>query len=109
MVTTLCCHTVAVYRKEKGKVSRQVVERCFYRYWEERSETPEGVRAERKCLLIAPGVIDIDTGDRVYDGIGPVEVEWDGFVPAAVPGLSQIDWVRPWFVHGKLHHTEAGR
>lgn len=109
MFTTICHHTVTVYRKERTKVARQVVEGCFYRAWEEQTETPEGVRTVRRCLLIAPGTVDIDTGDRVYDGIGPVSVDWDAFVPAAVEGLSQIGWIRPWFVHGKLHHTEAGR
>ena len=50
-------------------------------------------------------------GDRVLEGEGPVITadRWDTFLPAAVPGLSQLAYAAPWHWEGEIQHWEAGR
>ena len=102
----LCCQTVTVYRFSRGKLQRLVVEGCYYAY-----EDRLGVEGfQRNFLLIMPGDCQrVFVGDRIYDGIGPEEVDWRSFVPAAVPGLGEVAYVRPWFYGGSMQHLEAGR
>ena len=101
----LCRQTVTVYRQEAGALQRLVVKNCYYAY-EERLDGG----FDRKCLLIMPGDCQrVFAGDRVYDGIGPEEVDWEQFIPVQVPGLSQIAYTRPWFYGGVIQHVEAGK
>ena len=102
----LCRQTVTVYRMERGQLQRLVVPGCYYAY-EDASEL--GV-FQRKFLLVMPGACQrVFPGDRIYDGEGPMEVDWRQFVPAGVPGLSEVAYVRPWFWEGAIAHVEAGR
>ena len=100
--------TVTAYRFAQGKVERRVLKDCFYQYQPARRESPEGVCEETKFLLLIPGLDPIAPGDRVYDGVGPEEVDWDRFLPVNVPGLSQAAYVTRYDT-GPLCHTEAGR
>lgn len=101
--------TVTVYRKEKDGISRQVLENCFLS-WEEQVVTDTfGTRKGTEFLLICPGKTQtVFPGDRIYAGIGPEEVQWGEFLPAAVPGLGQVSYVRTYRLNGEICHTEAG-
>ena len=107
---SLCKQTVTVYRKEKGKVQRMVVEGCYYVYEDVQLCDVQGKRMERRFLLIMPGACQrVFAGDRIYDGIGPEHVAWQAFIPAAVPGLTEAAYVRPTWWGGDVCHVEAGR
>lgn len=107
----MCHQTVTVYRKEGDTVMRRVAHGCYYRYEDHLSEDMEGLQFARKFLLIQPGREAILPGDRIMEGIGPqiTAQQWYGFVPAAVPGLSQAAYARPWHWEGQIQHYEAGR
>lgn len=103
---SLCCQTVTVYRKKGGVISRQVLENAFYSYRDRLVGQSPDSRMERLFTLILKDA-DLQVGDRVYDGVGP-EIDpagWAGFIPACVPGLSQVQYVEHW----KGCHLEAGR
>ena len=100
--------TVTVYHLGETSVERRVLEGCFYQYQSVREERPEGIYEETKFLLLIPGLDEIVPGDRVYDGVGPEEVDWAVFLPVNVPGLSQAAYVTRYNT-GPLCHTEAGR
>lgn len=101
----LCDRTVTLYRQEEDRVSRRVLEGCFYRFEDAQNQE----RFTRKFLLIRPGAEEIRPGDRVFDGIGPEEVSWENFLPVNVPGLSEAAYAAPWHWEGKIAHWEAGR
>lgn len=106
----LCRQTVTVYRKEEDGVSRYLVNNAFYRYETRLTETEEGLRMDRTCLLVVPGNDFVPrAGDRVFDGIGPETVDWDSFLPVSVAGLSELNYAAPQYWMGRLCHTEAGR
>ena len=105
MTYPLCDQTVTVYRQEGDCVTRRVIENTFYSY----EDKLEKSRFSRHFLLILPGAEDIHPGDRVFDGIGPETVVWNSFLPVTVPGLSQVQYVKPISVGGILCHREAGR
>lgn len=112
MDLSLCRQTVTVYHPQGDEINRQVAENCHYTWQDVRTDGPEGTRMERKCLLILPGTdLRIFPGDRVLPGTGPeiTPDRWPTFLPVTVPGLSQVDYVKPWYVAGRLCHTEAGR
>lgn len=100
--------TVTVYHCADAGVERRVLEGCFYQYQPHRQESTEGVCEQTKFLLLIPGLDPIAPGDRVYDGVGPAEVDWAAFLPVNVPGLSQAAYVTRYNT-GPLCHTEAGR
>ncbi len=106
---TLCCQTVTLYRKNPMGIRRQVVHNAFYSYLDVYSQQQEGLFVDRTCLLVLPGQWDIAPGDRVFEGEGPQTVDWDRFVPALVPGLTQLTYARPYFWRGQVCHVEAGR
>ena len=101
----LCDRTVTVYRLEKGQVHRRVLTQCFYRYEDVAAED----RFTRKFLLICPGTEALRPGDRIFDGIGPEQVDWAQFLPVAVPGLSEAAYAAPRHWQGSIAHWEAGR
>ena len=109
---SFCDRTVTIYRMEQGQVRRLVVENCYYNYQDVLRDGVSGRRLERLFLLIMPGQCqEVFPGDLIYDGIGPEseDINWAKFLPAAVPGLSQAAYVRPWHWDGKIAHVEAGR
>ena len=102
---SFCDRTVTVYRFERGKLQRLVVNGCYYAY----EDTLDG-GFQRKFLLVMPGDCQrVFPGDRIFDGVGPEEVEWKSFIPVKVAGLSEVAFVRPWFWGGAMQHLEAGR
>lgn len=107
---SLCDKTVTIYRRENGKLQRQVVENCYY-LWQQDQETDAlGTRQVTRFLLIIPGENQrIFVGDRVYDGVGPEEVDWASFLPVTVPGLGEVAYVRPCWWGSRVCHFEAGR
>ena len=107
----LCDQTVTVYRLQAGKVARTVVEQAYYRWQVEQVTDELGSRQETLFSLILPGDHKLLPGDRIYAGIGP-EIsaqQWGNFLPVAVSGLSQIQYVKPCYWQGEVCHIEAGR
>ena len=108
----MCDRVVTVYRKTENGIAREVVYGCYYTWQQEQTVDEDGCRKETKFLLIMPGDIQrVFVGDRVYDGVGP-EIgldDWTAFIPAAVPGLAEAEYVLPCYFDGKLCHVEAGR
>ena len=100
--------TVTVYHPGETGVERRVLEGCYYQYQDLQRESAEGIWEERSFLLLIPGLDSIVPGDRVFDGIGPEDVDWEVFLPVNVPGLSQVAYVTR-YATGPLCHTEAGR
>ncbi len=114
--------TVTRYRRTGDAVERLVLEGCYY-FWHDQEVCEDGIcRRLRRCLLVVPGAwqtlpegsIDgselLLPGDRVCSGIG-AEVtpeQWPQLLPTLVPTLSQIGWVKPMYLHGRLHQLEAG-
>ena len=107
---SLCTQTVTVYRKSKGTLQRLVVDGCYY-IWEDVTVTDvAGTRFERRFLLIMPGRCQrVFPGDRIYNGVGPEEVNWQEFIPVNVAGLSETAYVRPSWWGAEVCHVEAGR
>ena len=107
----LCRDTVTVYRLQEEGVLRQVLEDCLLT-WEEQSVTDlYGTRKGTEFLLIHPGKTQkVFPGDRVFAGVGPqiAKEDWGSFIPAAVPGLGQVSYVRLYRLGGELQHIEAG-
>lgn len=106
MISPLCDQTVTVYHLCDGTVQRQVIAGCFYR-WKEQ-QVQDGT-LQRSFQLILPPGYDVFVGDRIYDGVGPLEVEWQQFLPINTPGLCQVAYVTAYRLNGHPHHTEAGR
>ena len=106
----LCEQTVTVYRQENGQITRRVAEGCFYR-WEDRcSQDSQGLRFDRKFLLIQPGEKAIYPGDRIYPGVGPevTEGDWAAFTPLNVPGLGVVTYATAYRLHNQVTHYQAG-
>lgn len=108
---SLCSQTVTLYRLLDQQVERRVVENAYYSYQRSQHADVSGMQRQTLFTLIIPGQPDLQLGDRVYDGIGPDISfnQWAGFIPACVDGLSQVQYVRPYFWQGRVCHTEAGR
>ena len=105
---SLCCQTVTVYRKTCDGIARQMAENC---HLSGRISTPTqsyGKSLEKKFRLIIPGDFPLQPGDRIFAGIGPAEVDWEVFVPARIPELYEISFVKPCFWEGEITHWEAG-
>ena len=106
----LCGQKVTIYRMGEGGLQRQVAEGCFYAYEDILIRGVAGERLERKFLLVMPGAEQrVFPGDRIYDGIGPEQVDWEQFLPACVPGLSEAQYARAYSLNGQICHWEAGR
>lgn len=112
MIYPLCCQTVTVYRRQGQSVLRQVFDNCYYEWQDCLREEEEGIRMERKFLLVIPGDIQgIFVGDRILEGEGPeiIAAEWADFIPVKVSGLSEAAYAVCRRVDGNICHTEAGR
>lgn len=105
MTYPLCDRTVTLYRNTEKGAQRYVLYNCYYRY----TDVLEEGRFLRKFLLVQPGAFPICPGDRVLEGIGPEEIDWETFLPVTVPGLSQVEYAVPNYWLGQLVHWEAGR
>jgi hypothetical protein len=101
----LCDQTVTVYRKNAETVCRQVIENAFFALEEGRTGENAPVR---NFLLIVPGPeVKLFPGDRVLEGIGPVEVDWEAFLPIHIPGLVEVGRTRHYRLGGEICHVEA--
>lgn len=105
-VNPLCTQTVTLYRYTPQGVARQVIAGCFYRW--QRQVGSDGLE-QTGFLLVLPAGVQVQTGDRVYDGVGPEQVVWERFLPVNTTGLGEVAYVSPYYFQGRLHHIEAGR
>ena len=106
---SLCHQTVTVYRKTGGDVSRKVIANACLSAKVSTPNEPYGKSKEKTFLLIIPGDdFLLQTGDRIFDGTGPETVDWQAFVPAAVPELYEAAYVKPCRWEGEITHWEAG-
>ena len=106
----LCDRTVTVYRQTQEQVLRQVVHGCYFQQSDTLQTDAAGSRRKRAFLLVMPGSVQrVFPGDRVMAGEGPTvsTQQWARFIPALVPGLSQVGQVKCCYWQGKLCHTEA--
>ena len=90
--------TVTIYRETGGKVERIVVPSCRFEPEMEISQNILGDGRRVKCFLAVPGGVALRPGDRVIGGEGP------DLPPADTVRLTTV---RPRYLHGSLHHTEA--
>ena len=106
---SLCNQTVTFYRKTGEEIIRQVAENCHLSCKYRETTESHGKSMEKKFLLIIPaGSFVPQPGDRIYDGIGPGEVDWQQFIPALVPEVYEISFVMPCCWDGRTVHWEAG-
>lgn len=105
---TLCDRTVTLYRKRGDTVKRQVLRNCYLQQNNSIPTESYGKSRLKTFLLIIPGDVPLQPGDRIFDGIGPVEVDWAGFVPALVPEVYELSFAKPCYWEGKIAHWEAG-
>ena len=105
---TLCSQTVTVYRKTGETITRQVVENGYLSGQTSMPTENYGKSRSKKFLLIIPGDFPLQPGDRVFSGTGPEAVAWDAFVPALVPELYEVSFVKPCCWEGAVTHWEAG-
>lgn len=104
--------TVTVYRRQDGKVIRQVAENCYLSREDILSRDVTGYRKDTKFLLIMPGnTQQVFPGDRVFAGVGPeiTPEQWAGFIPVKVEALMEVSFAKPCYWNGELSHVEAGR
>lgn len=105
---SLCSQTVTIYRKRADEILRQVAENCHLASKTVRNTENLGKSMAKKFLLIIPGEADLQPGDRVYEGIGPEEVQWETFLPVRVAQLYEVSYVKPCYWEGEIAHWEAG-
>lgn len=106
---SLCCQTVTLYRKTGTGIVRRVLENCSLSRSCSVPVTDYGKSMEKKFLLIIPGNdFPPAPGDRVFDGVGPAKIDWETFLPAAVPELMEVSTVKPCQWDGEIVHWEAG-
>lgn len=104
---SLCCQTVTVYGIREGNVKRQVLENCYFAPETGQKAELTGKSRRHTFLLIIPGCFDLQPGDRVYDGIGPEEVNWQTFVPAFTDALYEVGQVKKQLWEGAVTHVEG--
>ena len=105
---SLCDQTVTIYRKQNGMVTRQIVENCYLTTRCSSSTETYGKSRLKQFLLIIPGDVPVCCGDRIYDGIGPKEMDWQQFLPVTVPQVYEVGYAQPFFWHNQVAHWEAG-
>lgn len=105
----LCCQKVTVYQKRGQSVRRIVVEDACLFTEDALLQELSGSRGRVSFSLILPREEpSLYPGDRIFRGEGPECRDWNGFIPAAVPGLMQVEYVSPFYWEGKFSHWEAG-
>ena len=105
---SLCSQTVTLYRKMGADIRRQVHRNVYLSCRVSTPTEPYGKSKEKKFLLIIPGDFPLLPGDRIFAGIGPETVDWQSFLPAAVPELYEVSFAKPCYWDGNLTHWEAG-
>ena len=90
--------TVTIYRENDGKMERIIANGCRIEMKMEISDNILGGGRKKKCFLALPAETAVYPGDRVVAGAGPEEVPEDAV---------RLTVVRPCYLHGALHHTEA--
>ena len=90
--------TVTIYREIDGKVERIIVCNCRFEPEMELSCNIQGDGRQVKCFLAVPAGVELRPGDRVCAGEGP------GLPPLDAVCLTTV---RPRYLHGARHHTEA--
>ena len=105
---SLCCQTVTLYRNTEKGICRRVVENAYLSRKDSRELTDYGQAKTRPFTLILPGNADICCGDRVWEGIGPREVAWEKFLPAAHEELMEVGYVQKHRWDGQVCHVQAG-
>ena len=103
----LCDETVTIYRRNEGLVSRQVADNARLIRQTSTSTESYGKSRAKKFLLIIPGDFDLQPGDRIYDGFGPEEVEWQMFVPAFTDDLYEVGRVKKQLWENEVTHVEG--
>ena len=101
----LLSQQVTVYRSDG---SRRVLTDCHFELKEEVTQDALGHHLHRRFILIARGNPDLKPGDRVQEGIGPGEIDWQIYIPEQVPGLVTVGYVKPFYWGSRISHTEAG-
>ena len=104
---SLCDQTVTLYRKAGGEIIRKVVTGAL----SVRTAAPTefyGKSLEKTFRLIIPGDFPIYPGDRIFAGVGPANVDWQGFLPATVPEVFEVSFAKPCYWDGDVVHWEAG-
>ena len=104
---SLCDQTVTVYGLREGGLQRWVAENCYLVAEPGMTESIYGKSRENRFLLIIPGDVDLQPGDRVYEGIGPETVDWQTFVPAFTQGLYEIGRVKKQMWEDEITHVEG--
>ena len=105
---SLCDQTVTVYRKVGAEITRQVVENAYLSGNLSMPTENYGKSLEKKFQLIIPGDFPLQPGNRIFRGIGPKEVDWNTFLPALIPEVFEVAFVKPCFWNGEVTHWEAG-
>ena len=105
MTYPLCDQTVTIYRLDGDKVLRRVAENCFFRWQHRLRQDEQGLRSQRRFLLIQPGENPIYPGDKIMPGIGPEvgSADWEKLSDCAVAAYAE-----PNYWQGKICHWEAG-
>ena len=97
--------TVTVYRADG---TRHVIKNCQFLLQKGQAIDIHGSRLKDRFSLIVRGGQDLRPGDRILEGIGPVEFNWQEFIPENVEGLVTVGFVQPFYWAGRVSHTEAG-
>lgn len=107
---SFCNQKVTVYRRQGQELVRRELDKCWFSLEETYSQDGYGQRLKKKCRLIVPGKKQLMAGDLVYPGVGPQVSTSDrqAFIPANVPGLSVLQWVKTYYWENEPCHTEAG-
>ena len=109
MTLPFCNQTVTVYRKENGTVTRRVIRNGFFYHSDYQEEDNLGRHRRSDFLLIVPrGAYIPRLEDRLVEGLGPRQVDWETFRPGVVRGLGEVAYVTTTYSGGKVHHYEAG-
>ena len=101
---SLCDQTVTIYRKG----IRQVISNACLQTKVSTPQKSYGKSLEKTFRLIIPGDLPLRPGDRIYRGTGPDQIQWQTFLPAQIPQLYEISFVKPCFWEGEITHWEAG-
>ena len=104
---SLCNQTVTLYGMREGKLQRKVLDNCCFAPETGEKAELSGKSRLKTFLLIIPGDADLQPGDRVYEGIGPEEVNWQTFVPACSENLYEIGRVKKQLWEGEVTHVEG--
>ena len=101
---SLCRTTVTVYSMADG--SRHVLHNVHFEFADQRKVEQGKARRSRSFLLVIPGFWNIQPGDKVVLGEGPVGLGW-AQLNGSVPGLAVVGSVKPMHFDGKVCHMEV--